>query len=474
MPKISNTILKPFLQRFSLNWLNEKNFGAKMESKIKSHVKQVANTGLGKKLGVTSSSNIKEIPLTHYKFYQPFFSEPKHGDFIYPLEDYVRAYTSGTMGKPKTFLLPKTGLWNSLSKTGMTFLFLCTHDGEKITYEVGDTVYENMPGGQFISSFYYELIDKRIHGGWVEQVPDVNLPFKTKIDYFIENHKEIDIAYMTVTSLMDQVAPRVDGPIKLKGFITQDRSAYTLKEKIKQVTGNYPKTIYGSTETMFSALPSIEHPGGFFFDWRTQYPEFIPEKDAIYNDLETSEPMESIINLTEVEKGNIYQIISTPYGNDLIRYVMPDLLECLASGDNILGINNPVFRYYSRSDGLLVLHNFTRINEDEIIVILGSAGVEFVDFVVTRELEGSREYLKLYIELKSPMDNEKMREIINDRLVDFDKDWHDLCEMLEYEPLIIEQLPKGTFQRYLERKTGVPKINRVNIEPKNLKLLLQD
>jgi GH3 auxin-responsive promoter len=474
MPKIFNKVLKPFLQRYSLDWLNEKDFASRMESKIKSHVNRVSSTGLGKKLGISSNTEIKETPLTHYRFYEPFFNEPSQGDFLFPLEDYVRAYTSGTMGKPKTFLLPKTGLWNSISKTGMTFLFLCTHDGEKITYEVGDTVYENMPGGQFISSFYYELIDKRIHGGWVDQVPDVNLQFKAKIDYFVENHQDIDVAYMTVTSLMDQVSPRVNGPIKLKGFITQDRSAYTLKEKIKELTGNYPKTIYGSTETMFSALPSIEHPGGFFFDWRTQYPEFIPEKDAIYNGMVTSDPMDSIINLNQVEKGEIYQLISTPYGNDLIRYVMPDLLECLAHGDNILNTNNPVFRYFSRSDGLLVLHNFTRINEDEITVILGSAGIEFVDFVVTRDLVGSREYLKLYIELKNPIDNEKLREIVNERLVDYDKDWHDLCEMLEYEPLMIEQLPKGAFQRYLEQKVGVPKINRINIEPRNLKLLLQD
>ncbi len=473
MPNFLNILLKPFLQYYALNWLKEKNYSEKMDAKISSHIGKVAGTGLGKKLGVTHNSNIREIPLTHYKFYEPFFNEPKLGDFIYPLDDYVRAFTSGTMGKPKTFLLPKKGLWDSLSNSGMTFMFLCTHDGERITYEVGDTVYENMPGGQFISSFYYELIDKKIQGGWVDQVPGVNLPFKDKIDYFVEHHKEIDVAYMTVNSLLDQVSPRVD-QIHLKGFITQDRSAYTLKEKIKELTGNYPKTVFGSTETMFAALPSIEYPGCFFFDWRVQYPEFIPEQDIIHNGYETTEPMDSITELDEVEKGKIYQLVSTPYGNDLIRFVMPDLLECIALEDNILGTNLPVFRYYSRSDGLLVLHNFTRINEDEMMVILGSMNIQYVDFVVTRELVGSREYLKLYIELKEPMDNEKLHNAVNERLIDFDKDWHDLCMMLEYEPLIVEQLPRGTFQRYLERKTGVPKINRINFNKENLKLLLED
>jgi len=457
-----------------MDWLKETNYPEKMDAKINAHINKVSRTGLGKKLGVTGESNIKKIPLTHYKFYEPFFNEPQQGDFIYPLEEYVRAFTSGTMGKPKTFLLPKTGLWESLSKTGMTFLLLCTHDGEKITYEVDDTVYENMPGGQFISSFYYELIDKKISGGWIKQVPDVNLPFQSKIDYFVENHKDIDMAYMTVTSLLDQVYPRINEPLKLKGFITQDRAAYTLKEKIKEITGSYPKTIFGSTETMFAALPSIEHPGCFFFDWRIQYPEFIPLENAINNGVETSEPMDDIIDVDEVENGKIYQLVSTPYGNDLIRYVMPDLLECIAQGDNILQMNIPVFRYYSRSDGLLVLHNFTRISEDELTVILGSAGIEFVDFVVTRELIGSREYMKMFIELKKPMSEEELYSTLHERLVDFDKDWHDLCKMLEYEPLKIQILPAGSFKRYLQRKSGVPKINRVNITPENLRLLLED
>ena len=472
LPRIINSLIKPVLQYYSMDWLKNKNYAEKMGAKIRAHIARTSKTNIGQKLGISSNTGIREIPFTHYGFYEPFFENPQEGDFIYHLEDYVRAFTSGTMGRPKTFLLPKKGLWNSISKTGMTFMFLCTHNGDKITYEVGDTVYENMPGGQFISSFYHDIIDKRIQGGWVNQVPDVNLPFQNKIDYYVENYKDIDVAYMTVTSLLDQVYPKIKEPLNLKGFITQDRSAFTLKDKIKKITGSYPKTVYGSTETMFGALPSIEHPGCFFFDWRILYPEFIPEEDALEHKDVTSKPIESTLDMSEVEVGRVYQFIATPYGNDLIRYVMPDLLECIALGDEKLGTNIPVFRYYSRSDNLLVLHNFTRINEDELLVIIGSTGIEYVDFVVNRELVDSREYLKLYIELKSPYDEDELYKILNERLTDFDKDWNDLREMLEYDPLIIQLLPKGTFQRYLQRKSGVPKYTRVNMSDENLKLLL--
>lgn len=472
MPNLLNILVKPILQIYSTNWLTRKDYPRQMDSKIRSYLNRSSKTGIGQKLGITKNTSIDDVPFTHYGFYEPFFTNPSQGDFLYRIEEYVRAYTSGTMGKPKTFLLPKPGLWNSISNTGITFMFLCTHDGEKITFEVNDTVYENMPGGQFISSFYYELIDKRLQGSWVTQVPDVNLSFPKKIDYFVKNHKDIDVAYMTVTSLLNQVVPKLSEPLQLKAFITQDRSAYYLKDKIKKITGNYPKTVYGSTETMFGALPSIEYPGCFFFDWRIIYPEFIPENEAIHHDQVTSEPLDSRVKMENVEVGKIYQFIATPYGNDLTRYVMPDLLECVAIGDSILDTNIPVFRYYSRSDNLLVLHNFTRINEDELVVILGSAGIEYVDFVANRELIDTREYLKIYIELKTPIDPDEMFADINQRLTDFDKDWNDMREMLEYEPLIIEIIPEGTFNRYLERKVGVPKISRINMSQENLRLLL--
>ncbi|MFH2110679.1 MAG: GH3 auxin-responsive promoter family protein [Candidatus Bathyarchaeota archaeon] len=471
MPRIVNQIMRPVLQRYSMSWLKEKDYRSKSEAYIKEHIKKVSGTGIGRKLGVTPNTPLRDIPLTHYNFYKPFFENPHRDDFIYPIHDYVRAITSGTMGKPKTYLLPKTGLWNSIQKTGMTFLFLCTHDGEKITYEVGDVVYHNMPGGQFISSFYYDIITNR-RIGWVDQVPDPDMPFQEKVDYFLKHHREIDVAYMTVTTLIDQIYPQIGEPVKLKGFITQDRSAYALKDKIKEITGNYPKTIFGSTETMFVALPSIEYPGCFFFDWRVLYSEFIPEEHVVDTSEATTEPFEGILPLNEVEVGKVYQLVATPYGNDLIRYAMPDLLECISLEDRIIGSGLPVFRYYARCDNLIVLHNFTRINEDELIEVLNRTGAPYVDFVAVREAEFSRDYMKIYVEPQSTVDEDDLKAKINEQLLEYDKDWHDLTHMLGYLPLKLEILPKGSFHRYLQRRVGIPKITRINMTDDHLMLLL--
>jgi len=473
MPKIVYEMMKPFLKYYALKFLGEKDIPRRQEQLLREKIKKASRTNLGRKLGLRPNSKIKEIPLTFYSFYKPFYENPHEGDFIYPLSDYDKVYTSGTMGKPKVFMVPRKGLWENLKRTGFSFLFLSTHDGEKITFEVGDVIYQNTPGGQFLPAFFNDVYDRK-GLGWSFHVPDQNLPYQAKVDYFVENYQNIDIAYMTVTSLLDQVYPRIGHPFKLKGFFTQDRPASVLKERIKEIAGTYPKTIFGSTETMFSGLPSIKHPGSFFFDWRVISPEFLPDKDALSDDPGLLDPPPETVSMMDVEVGKMYQMIMTPHFNDLTRYVMPDIVECVDGGDDVLGCVSPVFRYYARCDNLLVLHNFTRIMEEELIQILTNAGIPYVDFTARRELEGSHEYMRLFIELSSKMSEDELVNRIHQGLIDFDRDWRDLTNFMNYVPLKVTVLPRGSFHRYLKRKAGLPKIPRIEMREELLNELLSN
>jgi hypothetical protein len=473
MPKIVNEMMKPFLKYYALRFLGENDIPRRQEQLLREKIRKASRTSVGRKLGLRPDSKIKETPLTFYGFYKPFFENPQEGDFIYPVSDYNKVYTSGTMSKPKVFLVPREGLWENLKTTGFSFLFLSTHDGKKSNFEVGEVIYQNTPGGQFISSFFSDVYAKK-KTGWSVHVPDINLSYQEKVDWFVEHYKEVDIAYMTVTSLLDQIYPRIGHSFKLKGFFAQDRPASVLKERIKEVTGTYPKTIFGSTETMFAGLPSIAHPGGFFFDWRVLWPEFLPEKGAISGDPGLLDPPPDTVPLMNVEVGKRYQMIVTPYLNDLVRYVMPDIVECVDKGDDILGCMSPVFMYYARCDNLLVLHNFTRIMEEELIQILTNAGIPYVDFTARRESEGSHEYMRLFIELSSKISEDELVNRIHQGLIDFDRDWRDLTNFMNYLPLKVTVLPRGSFHRYLKRKAGLPKIPRIEMREELLNELLSN
>jgi len=248
----------------------------------------------------------------------------------------------------------------------------------------------------------------------------------------------------------------------LKAFFTQDISAAPLKERIREVTGGYPRTVFGSTESMMSNLPSLEHPGAFLFDWRVIYPEFVPEKLRVDTGVESTEAPETL-SLDQIEAGKRYQFIATPFFNDLTRFVMPDIFECMSMGDSVLGCEAPVFKYYSRADRLMVLHNFTRIPEEELVQAVMDAGVPFVDFTARRELDGSREYMGLYIELSGEMAAEEVSRRVHEELLKVDKDWRDLADFLGYLPLSVRLLPKGTVARFLEGREGVPRVQRIGM-----------
>ncbi|MCK4582785.1 GH3 auxin-responsive promoter family protein [Candidatus Bathyarchaeota archaeon] len=463
---------KPLIKKFALDFLKERNVSAKEDTLIRKKIKRVARSGLGKKLGVEQNTRIEKIPFTGYDYYLPFFRNPHENDFIYPLNDYVRSQTSGTMSKPKIYLLPKTGFKENLKRSAISLFFICTHDGTRPLLEVGDTVYANLPGGAFIGSQITTDL-RSSQSAFINLVPkDSNMPFKEKVDYFIKNHEEIDIAYMTVTTFLDEICPQVDDEIYLKGFLTQDISAGPLKEIMREKSGHYPKTVFGSTETFLSGLPSVEHPGSFFFDWRVVYHEFLPEDQTVDPNVVTvTEPPETV-GMMDVEPGKRYQLIVTPIYNDLTRYIMPDIFECVSKGDNLLNSNVPVFKYYSRADRLLVLHNFTRINEEELVSVLHDAKIPFIDFTARRELHESREFLSLYIELSETMSEDEVLDRVNKRLLEFDKDWRDLSDFMNYTPMKVTFLPKDTFKKYLHRKEGMARIQRIGMREERFNELL--
>jgi hypothetical protein len=462
-------LLKPIVQRRAVGFLRDRGHEAKNRDALRRKLEKLSRCGVGRKLGVEPGADIGGLPLTGYGFYEPFFRSPRDGDFMYPIRDYVRALTSGTMGKPKTYLLPRTGLKENTDRTGPSLFMIGTYDGEESTLEADDVIYTNTPGGSYFSGHVKAAYGSGGPGFGVQVPPDADsMTFQQKVNYFIDHYKEIDIAYMTVTTLLDQVYPIVGEPFRLKAFFTQDLSAAPLKERIREATGGYPKTVFGSTESMMSNLPSLQYPGCFIFDWRVIYPEFVPEKMRVDTDVDVAEPPETL-TLGQVEVGGRYQFIATPFFNDLTRFIMPDIFECVSKGDDVLNCETPVFKYYSRADRLLVLHNFTRISEEEMLQTLHDAEIPFVDFTARRELDGSREYMGLYIELSAEMTGEEAARRINERLLEEDKDWRDLTDYMGYDPLRVNLLPRGTIKRFLQSKEGVPRIARIGMRENQFK-----
>ncbi len=467
-------VVKPLLIYNSTRFLKEKNINGKLENNLKKKLDRLQKCSIGRELGLEPGKKIDDLPLTGYSFYQRFYNDPHEGDFMYPLNDYFKNMTSGTMSKPKVYLTPKIFLNKVIMNAGLSIFFISTFDGEKYHFKFGDTLYLNIPGGSFISNIASKEVNKN-RSSLIKVVPpdSENMTFQEKVDYFVEHYKEIDLAQMNITTLLDDIEPRIKEKVKLKSFITMDASAFELKERVKDFIGTYPKTPYCSTETIASTIPSIDPPAGFFFDWRLIYPEFIPEKYAITHEVERIDELPEIISLKDVEIGGRYQLVITPFYSELTRSVTSDILECIGFEDKLLKVETPIFRFYSRADRILSLHNFTRINETEIVMVLEASKIPFVDFTARRELDDTKEYLRLYVEFKDDVDLDETTKILHETFMATDKDYRDLTNMMEYTPIRLSILTKGTFKNFFSKKEGMSRIARIGMREDRLKLLLE-
>ena len=452
----------------ALSFLRRNDIQERQLELLREKFRALSRTEIGRRLGVKPYSRIEDLPITDYDFYKPFFENPSPSAFLYPLEEYVRVRTSGSTGEPKWFLTPKPAMEYSWRKAGMAMVLLFTHDGDRIRFTPGDTFYINAAPAPFSAGASHSM-GSRMMKLVVNIVPDPDMPFHEKVRYFLENHNRIDVAAMPVSTLLTEIAPRVQKPLNLKGFITQDsRLAYHYRDQIHEITGCHPSTIYISTESLSPSLPSVQHPTCFLFDWRVAYVEFRPLR-VKGSEYEAGDP----IPMWEVRAGELYQPVFTHFKTEVTRYAMPDVLECVSRGDDVIGTELPVFRFVSRMDSLISLHNFTRISEEELITALKNAGIEYVEFMTQVASVEGKEHLMVYVEpAGDPMDKDEASKRLHEELLKIDPDYRTLHECFNYNPIRIRFLKPRTFQRFFEKLGGMPRVKRVNPTEKAIKTLL--
>jgi len=469
----------PPIGRMALNMMKKRMFRSfeiplskaleKQERLLKKKFKRMKGTKIGDHLGIKDGVRLEDLSVTDYSFYEPFFNSPSQDAFMYPLEAYEKVKTSGTAGSEKWFLIPQNFILKSTFETAVPAIMLATHDGEKITLEYGDTVYINTAPRPFAVGVMASLATPA--GGkfpLFNLVPNINLPFEDKVNFFINNYKNVDLAVMQASILVSRIIPLVKEAIKLKGMFCPDTAvAEAYFDEITNFAGVPPRTSYNSTETMSCSIPSIQHPLGFILDWRRGIFEFAPVKEGIADE-------NKIIGIDEVEVGEIYEVIYTGLENDLTRYRTLNAFKCVAKGDDILNTDHPVFKFHMRLEKTISLHNFTRISEDELIAAFKESKIPFVEFTARKEFEKGLEYLALYIETTEEIEAEKIKEKVHKRLYASDSDYRDLSDFYGYIPIKVYLMPSGTFAKYLMGKmAAVSKVDRIKMRDEEFNKLLK-
>jgi hypothetical protein len=109
--------------------------------------------------------------------------------------------------------------------------------------------------------------------------------------------------------------------------------------------------------------------------------------------------------------------------------------------------------FESRADGIIDIAGFTRLDEKTIWQAITNTRVRYEDWSMHKEFNKNNEpTLHLYIELKENVDEETMKNKLQQQLAALDPFYSDLEKLLELIPLKVTLLPRGTFEKYLNEK----------------------
>jgi hypothetical protein len=393
---------------------------------------------------------------------------------MFPVDQYEECMTTGTLGIPKRFLISKAFLMDAM-RTFRAILIAASLEGEKTTFQLGDTFYLNAAPKPFVTGVLADYVAREM-GSFLRVVPpDQSRPFHEKTQYFIDHHKEMNYVLMPLVMLFHQIYPKIGQKLNLKGFFPFDTAAEAHMKRIKEIVNCRVSGVYASTETCLSTIPSAEHELGFVFDPRSIYCEFLPVGQNTPDTSSVNDSIEpdDLMAMREVKKGVRYLLFITPFKTELTRYNTGDILEVMDGGDSLIGTDLPIFKFFSRAAKVISLENFTTINESELLLALLRAQIPYIDFTARLEVEDGKHYLALYLETAREMtDKNEAERSIDQSLCALDPDYANLNNFYKYSPLKLTIIPKGSFGRLLATKQGFPKVDRINMGGKDFKILL--
>jgi hypothetical protein len=246
---------------------------------------------------------------------------------------------------------------------------------------------------------------------------------------------------------------------EFKGIVCGGTDSDTYKSQIEHLFGISPLEIFGGTESAGVATETWSRDGLTFFP-DVNFLEFIPESELVKEQEEPGYQPQTIL-LDELEQDVTYELVITKLrGGAFVRYRIGDLLQCTALENTVDQIRLPQVKYLDRVHNIIDLAGFTRITKQ----LLGDA-IKFTNqpiefWTANKEFGENRPYINLYLENTTTQSLSQLKDLINHELKRIDQDYSDVHTMLGYDPLILTELPNGSFQRYQEQvKRPVSRIN---------------
>lgn len=240
----------------------------------------------------------------------------------------------------------------------------------------------------------------------------------------------------------------------VKAIVSSGADAAIYKERVKELWGRYPLSLYSSTEAGLVATQLWNNKGMSFVPG-TNYMEFIPEDEHLRSRSDpTYEPRTVLLN--EVKAGERYEIVFTGLrGACFVRYRIGDMISIVSLRDEELGVDIPQMEFIGRCDSIIDLAGFARLSEAVVWEAIERTGIPYSDWIAHKEISGNQPALRICLEPASEdhPDAEEAAAALHKTLMECDEDYHNLDAMLGLKPVRITWLAPGTFRQYRREKS---------------------
>ena len=298
-----------------------------------------------------------------------------------------------------------------------------------------------------ITGLLIMMADQFGQGGGLERLR----PLLGKPSALIRILKALIISKLARRSLL----PKDIWSLKVLLAFGTDTAVY--REKLRDMWGRNPLDVYGSTETLMTAMHLWDYKDMTFFP-QINFLEFVPEEQyrrfAVDHNYQPSTFL-----LDEVELNTKYGlVISNFYGGAYTRYFMGDIIKVTTLHNKELGVCIPQMIFDSRVEGLVELAGFVRLTERIVWQAIEDSGLLYQDWIATKDIREGKDIMNVYIEPKGDNDIESYQAIysINERLKHLETYYSEYVAVLEKPPLQIIPIPRGAFQAYMleQRSAG--------------------
>lgn len=396
--------------------------------------------------------------------------------------------TSGTSGESKWIVHGET-FWQNLVRSIMSTIIICSSEERgKTSFTKKDILFgigSSAPyfGGYFLKAVLSQGINLIPPVEVMDEVPDFKkkigialkavkkagkidiiggagsiiklftLYFINRVELFRESFKSTKAGILKIilwflwkyeqafgkklNKLKDLINPK---GVFLGSFDTELYLEYVIEQLELE-----PVDLYGATEIGFPLYGRPERKSDFFPDLRVGYFEFLDKN-------------ENIRKIDKLEKGEIYELVFTPYRSIIVRYKIGDLLKVIDFQKDGL----PILNFESRAIQILDIYNYYRITLSLAFKAFKRAGFPpSNNWAFTKEME-PREHLVLLMEKELDLTEKQVSEKLYHALIAEDQSFKNYIadfKITDPEEVIkVEYLKRGAFKRYANYKTkeGVP------------------